>query len=39
MNGIPGFFGKYRGQVTNNLDSEKLGRIQVSVPKCSATAR
>ena len=26
------FFGKYRGQVTNNVDPEMRGRIQVQVP-------
>lgn len=26
------YYGKYRGKVTNNLDPEMLGRIQVSVP-------
>ena len=26
------YFGKYRGKVTNNLDPNNLGRIQVSVP-------
>jgi len=26
------FFGKYRGQVENNLDPMLLGRVQVSVP-------
>lgn len=26
------FFGKYRGQVQNNLDPMMLGRVQVSVP-------
>jgi hypothetical protein len=26
------FFGKYRGQVQNNLDPQLLGRVQVSVP-------
>jgi hypothetical protein len=26
------FFGKYRGQVTSNLDPLGLGRVQVSVP-------
>jgi Type VI secretion system/phage-baseplate injector OB domain len=26
------FFGKYRGQVANNIDPMQLGRIQVSVP-------
>ena len=33
------FFGKYRGQVKNNIDPMQLGRIQVSVPRCSAMAR
>jgi uncharacterized protein involved in type VI secretion and phage assembly len=28
----PSFFGKYRGEVQNNLDPQGLGRIQVSVP-------
>ncbi len=32
MNECPEFFGKYRGQVANNVDPMKLGRIQVSVP-------
>jgi len=31
------FFGKYRGIVTNNLDPEELGRIQVDVPAVSGT--
>jgi hypothetical protein len=26
------FFGKYRGKVTNNVDPEQRGRVQVSVP-------
>ncbi|MBD2490835.1 phage baseplate assembly protein V [Aulosira sp. FACHB-615] len=26
------FFGKYRGKVTQNVDPQKMGRIQVSVP-------
>jgi hypothetical protein len=26
------FFGKYRGQVANNVDPQSLGRVQVSVP-------
>jgi uncharacterized protein involved in type VI secretion and phage assembly len=26
------FFGKYRGQVENNIDPQMMGRIQVSVP-------
>jgi hypothetical protein len=26
------FFGKYRGTVTNNIDPDNLGRMQVSVP-------
>jgi uncharacterized protein involved in type VI secretion and phage assembly len=26
------FFGKYRGTVTNNVDPENLGRLQVQVP-------
>ncbi|MGB7923292.1 MAG: phage baseplate assembly protein V [Pyrinomonadaceae bacterium] len=26
------YFGKYRGKVTNNIDPENRGRIQVSVP-------
>src|SRR5690606_17040950 len=26
------FFGKYRGQVANNVDPMMLGRVQVSVP-------
>ncbi|MBE9470897.1 MAG: baseplate assembly protein [Chloroflexi bacterium] len=26
------FFGKYRGQVENNIDPQQMGRIQVSVP-------
>ncbi len=26
------FFGKYRGQVVNNIDPMQLGRIQVNVP-------
>lgn len=26
------FFGKYRGQVENNIDPQLMGRIQVSVP-------
>ena len=26
------FFGKYRGQVTNNIDPLQIGRVQVSVP-------
>src|SRR6266496_2141635 len=26
------FFGKYRGKVTNNIDPEQSGRMQVSVP-------
>ena len=26
------FFGKYRGQVANNIDPLQLGRVQVSVP-------
>jgi uncharacterized protein involved in type VI secretion and phage assembly len=27
------YFGKYRGQVTNNIDSEMRGRLLVTVPK------
>lgn len=26
------FFGKYRGQVENNIDPQQMGRVQVSVP-------
>lgn len=26
------FYGKYRGEVTNNVDPQMLGRVQVSVP-------
>ncbi|HIK04445.1 MAG TPA: baseplate assembly protein [Trichormus sp. M33_DOE_039] len=26
------FFGKYRGKVENNIDPQKIGRLQVSVP-------
>ena len=26
------FIGKYRGKVENNGDSQKIGRVQVSVP-------
>jgi uncharacterized protein involved in type VI secretion and phage assembly len=26
------YYGKYRGKVTNNLDPDNLGRLQVSVP-------
>ena len=26
------FYGKYRGQVENNVDPQQMGRIQVSVP-------
>jgi uncharacterized protein involved in type VI secretion and phage assembly len=26
------YFGKYRGQVENNLDPQNMGRVQVSVP-------
>ena len=26
------FFGKYRGQVTNNADPERIGRVQITVP-------
>jgi hypothetical protein len=29
---VPQFFGKYRGNVVNNVDPEELGRVQVSVP-------
>ena len=29
---MPDFFGKYRGQVENNIDPMQLGRVQVSVP-------
>ena len=29
---MPQFFGKYRGQVQNNIDPQMMGRIQVSVP-------
>ena len=29
---MPEFFGKYRGQVTNNVDPNRLGRVQVRVP-------
>jgi uncharacterized protein involved in type VI secretion and phage assembly len=28
----PTYFGKYRGEVTNNIDPMGLGRVQVSVP-------
>lgn len=31
------FFGKYRGTVKNNLDPERLGRVQVSVPAVQGT--
>lgn len=29
---MPRFFGKYRGSVTNNIDPEQLGRVQISCP-------
>ena len=29
------FFGKYRGQVLNNLDPMRQGRIQIQVPDVS----
>lgn len=29
---MPQFFGKYRGTVTNNIDPQQMGRLQVSVP-------
>jgi hypothetical protein len=29
---MPQFFGKYRGQVENNIDPQMMGRVQVSVP-------
>ncbi len=29
---MPQFFGKYRGTVTNNVDPQQMGRLQVSVP-------
>ena len=29
---MPTFYGKYRGQVLNNIDPMLLGRVQVSVP-------
>ena len=33
MNGADGrFYGKYRGQIENNMDPLQLGRVQVSVP-------
>jgi len=33
------FFGKYRGTVTNNIDTELRGRIQVSVPAVFGAGR
>ena len=37
---FPKFFGKYRGQVINNLDPEQIGRLLVNVPDAfSAGAR
>lgn len=33
------FFGKYRGQVANNLDPMQQGRLQVSVPSVLGTGR
>ena len=29
---MPRFFGKYRGQIVNNIDPQNQGRVQVSVP-------
>jgi uncharacterized protein involved in type VI secretion and phage assembly len=31
------FYGKYRGQVANNMDPMQLGRIQVFVPAADGT--
>jgi uncharacterized protein involved in type VI secretion and phage assembly len=33
------YYGKYRGKVENNVDSNNLGRIQVSVPAVLGTGR
>jgi len=33
------FFGKYRGQVSNNIDPQMLGRVQVSVPAVLGSGR
>lgn len=33
------YFGKYRGQVTNNVDPLMLGRVQVSVPSVLGDGR
>jgi uncharacterized protein involved in type VI secretion and phage assembly len=33
------YFGKYRGKVTNNLDPEQMGRIQVSCPAVFGTGQ
>jgi uncharacterized protein involved in type VI secretion and phage assembly len=35
MNDDRKYFGKYRGTVTNNVDPEQRGRVQVSVPDVS----
>ena len=32
MEDCPTYFGKYRGEVTNPLDPQGMGRVQVSVP-------
>lgn len=33
------FFGKYRGKVVNNIDPQKQGRLQVSVPAVLGTGK
>jgi hypothetical protein len=33
------FFGKYRGKVENNVDPQRLGRLQVSVPSVLGEGR
>lgn len=33
------YFGKYRGEVTNNIDPEGRGRVQVSVPSVLGSGR
>lgn len=36
---MPDFFGKYRGQVANNVDPNRQGRVQVTVPAVLGSGR
>jgi uncharacterized protein involved in type VI secretion and phage assembly len=37
MPSTPSYFGKYRGTVTDNIDPEQIGRLQVQVPDVLGT--